>query len=554
MRWAASLLSCSLILGNSGLPGQSPPAKTPGQPDAGDTIKSTTRIVVVDVLVTDKAGKPVRGLKAPDFTVLEDGKPQQVKGLEERAPEMSGTSRPVALNLPPNTYTNYVTTRDPGAVNILLFDLLNTDRESLASARQQLLLYLSKLPGNVRVALFTLDGELHLVHGFTDDPRELIESAQQLSSSPHPMYGNSRSVSEALAGAREAGLTKSPAMYRAMTSFLWSEKEGKDESRTFVTMEALNQLARSMAVFAGRKNLIWISGGLPFDPTSTAPQMQKTASLLAATQIAVYPIDVRGVTYLGADGVARSSEVYAPFGGSYDEMSGQKQELLSVHDTMTSLATLTGGRAYFNRNDLQGAIRDSVESGSNYYTLAYRPQNDNWNGKFRKITVKASTPNVKVQCRPGYYAVPDPLGSPNIDRTFSLAMQPAAPASTTLIIKTQVLSPEEPEGATQIDFLVDVHDLSLTELDDHRQTPDVMFVAAVWDATGKPGGSVSATYHQVLSPAQLELLMRTGLRFHEELQVKPGTYQLRLGVVDRLSGKIGTIDVPLTIESNLAKK
>jgi len=64
-------------------------------------------------------------------------------------------------------------------------------------------------------------------------------------------------------------------------------------------MEALNQLARSMAVFPGRKNLIWISGGLPFDPTSTAPQVQKTAALLAATQMAVYPIDAAGVKYMG---------------------------------------------------------------------------------------------------------------------------------------------------------------------------------------------------------------------------------------------------------------
>ena len=442
--------------------------------------------------------------------------------------------------------------QEPGAVNILLFDSLNTDRQSLVKARKELLLYLSKLPAGSRVALYTLDSELHLVHGFTEDPGELIEAAQQLSSTQHLMFSNARGLSEDLAMTKEAGLLKNPQMYRAVAKFLWAETEAKEESRTLITMEALNQLARNVAIFPGRKNLIWISGGLPFNPTSTAPQMEKTASLLAATEIAVYPIDVRGVAYMGADGAARDSEIFGQT-ESYDTSSGQNDELLSVRETMTKIATLTGGRAYYNRNDLEGAIGDSVESGSNYYALAYRPENGHWNGKFRKITLKTSRPDVKVQSRPGYYAVRDPLGSADIDRTFSLAMQPAAPPSTTLIMKARVLPPEEPGAATQIDFLLDVHDLSYTESPDHRQTPDVTFVAAAWDAKGKPCGSVVATYRQTLEPAQLQSLLRTGLQLREEMQLKPGDYQLRLGVVDRLSGKIGTLDVPLKVQEKVAK-
>ena len=336
------------------------------------------------------------------------------------------------------------------------------------------------------------------------------------------MFSNARGLSEDLAMTKEAGLLNNPQMYRAVAKFLWAEKEAKEESRTLITMEALNQLARNVAIFPGRKNLIWISGGLPFDPTSTAPQMEKTASLLAATEIAVYPIDVRGVAYMGADGAARDSEIFGQT-ESYDTSSGQNDELLSVRETMTKIATLTGGRAYYNRNDLEGAIGDSVESGSNYYILAYRPENGNWNGKFRKITLKTSRPDVKVQSRPGYYAVPDPLGSADIDRTFSLAMQPAAPPSTTLIMKARVLPPEEPEKATQIDFLLDVHDLSYTESADQRRTPDVTFVAAAWDAKGKPCGSVVATYRQALEPGQLQSLMRTGLQLREEMNSNPET-------------------------------
>ena len=87
-----------------------------------------------------------------------------------------------------------------------------------------------------------------------------------------------------------------------------------------------------------------------------------------------------------------------------------------------------------------------------------------------RSTVKTSRADLKVQCRPGYYAVADPFGSPDIDRTFSLAMQPGVPPSTALIIQARVLPPDEPEKATSIDFLVDLHDLAFLQSADHRET------------------------------------------------------------------------------------
>jgi hypothetical protein len=96
--------------------------------DSASTIKTTTRVVLLDVVVTDKSGNPVHGLKGHDFTVLEDGKAQQVQGFEERGPTVPLAAPRLAMNLPPNTYTNYISTQEPGAVSILLFDTLNTDR------------------------------------------------------------------------------------------------------------------------------------------------------------------------------------------------------------------------------------------------------------------------------------------------------------------------------------------------------------------------------------------------------------------------------------------
>src|SRR5215831_10838787 len=322
MRWIPSppsrpfSLFASLLLAGTAF------AQSQTSSDSASTFKTTTRVVLLDVVVTDKSGKPTHGLKAHDFTVLEDGKAQQVRGFEERGPALPLPTPHAAMSLPPNTYTNYISTQEPGAVSILLFDTLNTERLDLTRARQQLIQYLSKLTRNDRIALFSLDSDLHLIHGFTDDPEELIKVAKTLSTKPNSMYSNARDVSESITMAREIGLENSPKMFEAVLHFLWNEQTGKEESRTFVTMQALNQLARSMAVFPGRKNLIWISGGIPFDPSSTDPQMRRTATLLAATQTAVYPIDVRGVPYIGTDGATRDKEAFNPYGRSYNETSG----------------------------------------------------------------------------------------------------------------------------------------------------------------------------------------------------------------------------------------
>jgi VWFA-related protein len=550
MRPFTPILASLLLVGGSAMWGQTAAPVAPAQAESTATIKTTARFVIVDVLVTDKSGKPVHGLKAQDLVVTEDGKPQRIVGFEEHGPDIAASHSPRTVNLPADTYTNYISAEPPGATTLILFDTLNTDHQYLTRARRELLLYLSKMPLKTRVALFTLDSELHLVHGLTEDPNQLIEMAQKLSTFPNLTFSKASDVADSVARLRDSGITSSPTTFRSMLRFLYGEQEGKEESRTLMTMQSLGQLARSVAVIPGRKNLIWISGGIPFDPTTTDPQMRQIANVLTATQVAVYPIDVRGVAYLGADGASLSAEVFAPRGGSYETTSGQSQELLSVHETMTNLASMTGGKMYANRNDLQAVIGESIDSGSNYYNLVYRPENHDWNGKFRKISVKTQQPNFKVQSRPGYYATSEPLRTPSGDESFKLAMQPNVPNSTTLIFKARVRPASSDRKKTQIDFLVDMHDLSLNQSEDGRSQPDVVFVAAVRDVTGKTVNSDAATFRQMLSKPELQQLMHTGLQLHQEIALNPGIYALRLGVVDQLSGKIGTLDVPLKVETS----
>lgn len=554
--WRIPKATLLLVMYGALLQAQTPTsAERAAATEQAPTFKSSTRLVVVDVVVTDKNGQPVHDLKGQDFTVLEDGKPQSVVNFEEQRPD-ANLKPPKALNLPKNIYTNFVTRADSGALTILLFDTLNTDRQHLTFAKDEMIQFLKKLPPGRRVALFTLSERLQMVQGFTDNSDTLIAVAQKLSTKPHLTYSNNAEFSASIGEMREAGMANSPIAFRNMTQFLAEDYVGKLDTRAQDTLDALNMLARSLAVVPGRKNLIWISAGFPFDISTNAPRLQKTAALLAATRIAVYPLDVRGVVSLGMDGATRSSETVGTVNSqSYERATGIDMENASIVETLLNTARMTGGRAYINKNDLQAAINDGMETGSNYYSLAYRPDNANWNGKFRKIAIKSSRPNLQLLYRSGYYGVLDPLGTKeDPSRVVAIAMQPTVPTSTQLIMKARVVPPEESGKATGVDMLVDMHDLAFTEGEDKKKTPQVQFVAIAWDNKGKQVASFSEGYHPPLSPEQMQSLLQTGLQFHQDMMLKPGSYQLRLGVMDRLSGRIGTLDVPLTIEAKVAAK
>ncbi|MFZ1916301.1 MAG: VWA domain-containing protein [Terriglobales bacterium] len=522
-----------------------PDAATPDVP----TFTSTTRIVLVDVVATDSHGESVYDLKANDFSVLDNGKPQEIVAFEAHRAD-AAPKPPPALNLPENVYTNYVPRSDPGALTVLLFDSLNTSPQDLIYARQRMLIFLERLPPGTRLALYTLGSELRMVHSFTENSDELIEAAKELTSHPNSTYPNAKEFSAEIDDLKHSGLSKVPVALQKMIRFLGEEYEGKQERRAEDTLDVFTQLAHALSVVPGRKNLIWISSAFPLDSSSDDRRLQRVAALLAVNRIAVYPVDARGVVVMGPDAQASGSEAYSE---RSEDFSGQDQENADIIETVQSIAEMTGGRAHFNNNDLEGAMANSMCTGSNYYTLAYRPAGVEWDGHFSKIAIKTARPHIRLLYRSGYYAIADPSNS-NDDphRVVALAMQPNVPVSTQFIMKARVIPPETTAESTKVDIFIDVHDLVLAEAN-IQKTLVLDFFAVAWDASGKEGGHFAQEFHAV-SQAQYESLLRTGLQVHQDMPLKPGLYQLRLGVMDRRSGRIGTLDVPLRVGKGVTTK
>ncbi len=577
----------------------SAPAPPASQSSSPPVFRATARLVLVDVIVTDHHGQFIPGLKAGDFTVLEDKKPQKITAFAVQVPAAAtapAKSYP-PLELPPHQYTNFAFVRPESdrPVTIVLLDMLNTSGMDQAEARKQMIQFLEKLPPGLPIALFALTSRLSMIQGFSGDSGTLVAAARGLLRSQSLLLSPETQQQQEEIGATNLENIGAPGSMgpnpsnsnpiapigQAIRKALVVQDSYQKLQRMYLTLNALDALAQAVAGYPGRKNLIWLSAEFPvtfgpdlnpFDPASNlkntvgpngrnyqirdldkeAPPVHQTAALLAAARLAVYPIDVRGQISMrtGLD-VSTPTSLLGTFDTQNeiaDAHGRQRTAIWDAHEAMSDVARETGGRAFYGTNDLKDAMSRSVQQGSSYYTLAYAPSNHEWNGKYRKIEVKTATTGTQLTYRRGYYAMVErALSTDKAAFAMKAAMQPSVPDFTALLLKVQVLPPDADHKVVRIDYAVDARDISFSDSADQRKLAAVDFAVTAWDKEFRLAGQKADTMEMTLPLSAYKQFMQTGVPFHQELELKPGTYTLRLGAVDRNNHKIGSVQASITI-------
>ena len=380
------LLAATVFMGTVNAQTDAAPAPVPASPDAQKpeapavVFHQSVRRVIVDVVVSDSDGKPVSGLTAADFAIAEDGNPQHIRAFDIHNFDSLSDSLPkLPESLPTNTFLNVPAEPERGPLYVLLLDLLNMSVDDQPVARQQLLKFIRTKPLGTRFAVFVLSDGLYLVQGFTEDRNRLGDVLDPKTSHAH--------------------LPK---------LFLYAEQY----QPYFSTTSALIRIAGFMADLPGRKNVIWLSASFPTSmlPTTggsaealtSSEELKEATDALARGQIAVYPVDVRGaaVTHVSA----------RPMNGSMATTSDSPQ-LNASYMTEEEIAHTTGGRAFYNSNDLASALTEATEAGGHYYTLTYSPSNQNYDGHLRRIQVELAKRGYHLEYRRSYYGNPS-YGNP----------------------------------------------------------------------------------------------------------------------------------------------
>jgi VWFA-related protein len=563
-----SLLSAASLLLLAGLclsqsREQGAPVSAPVQ---NPSIKVESRIVVVDVVVTDKQGQSVPGIRKDDFQISEDGSPQILTSFEEH----KGGAAPKEMKLPsmpPNVFTNFPTARGADSVNVLLLDLLNTQPQNQAFVRQQVIKYLGEVTPGTRFAVFALSSHLRIVRGFTTDFSGLSAALEDKKlgvasevSRNLPTEANQYSDAEILRQMRRS--QAAPTAIDAVESFQRDEAAERASSRIEVTLQAFQQIARYLSAIPARKNLIWFSDNFPVsffpDPRGRAPKnqehIQKTSDMLTAAKVAIYPVSALGV--LGDPTFDAS------------KLAGSRRELearLSVNQiAMETIAEETGGRTFYSTNALSDAVKDAVSNGSHYYTLAYSPANKN-DGKFRRIQVSLADNNYTLSYRRGYFADQPShefISEEGADDPLVPLIGLDMPDFDQILFKVQVVpkSPQPPANAPRAG--------NNTKLKAPFTRYDVNFAAALpdiamgLDANGTrhgrieimivafgPGGNILNIVRKrsnlTMDPKVYEATQQVGMQVHEEIDAPLGEIYLRAGIYDVNSGNCGTVGAPL---------
>jgi VWFA-related protein len=395
-----SLLAQTTLEGAQALP--------TAQKPAGDLVlKSTVNRVLLDVVVTDTNGRPVRGLTAKDFSVAEDGRAQEILAFDVHSLETASDFAKLPP-LPANTFVNIPPAPERGPLYVLLLDLVNSENTDEPYARKQLLNFISEKPKGTRVAIFVLSDGLHLVQGFTDDEKQLYAVLDTANPRPH-----------------------------IPRIFLEQKNFGKGNVGMMVSV--VTNIGRFLDGLPGRKNLLWFAGDFPltFSPTddvkSYQDEIKGALDTLAQAQVAVYPVDIRGVVTenahaaagdTGGGGVTTDYRNGSPPAGSgsatvaigsasadstpfatfpHDGGDQGNAILMQSYRIQDEVAKITGGRAFHSNNGLKDLLETVVEDGANYYTVTYSPSNHNFNGAPRAIRVEVGNRSYQLSYRRSYY-------------------------------------------------------------------------------------------------------------------------------------------------------
>jgi VWFA-related protein len=524
---------CPLVLC---LPGQQVPV-----------IRTNVQVVEVSIVATDANGSPAEGLKAADFRVWDNGKEQTIATFEKISSQAAWSNAP----LPPDTYSNRVggegsigfgKTSRPQVLSMILLDAVNTKYRHQTVARRAVEKILEELQPGERIAIYALGSELRIIHDFSSDKASLLASL----SAYHGEVPPQDDLLEDLEYTYRGILHQTPdriACQQRTAPDTPIELAAKN-ARILDTLETLEAIANHVKGVPGRKNLLWVTGAFPamvgqlalqgpiVAPSATSgipspyqsnkgygDQMGRTMAALNDASVSVYPIDARGLSC--------------------------NNEVIINTDTMRDFADATGGKAFYNRNDLPAGVRAALDDSHEVYMLTYSPTALAQDGALHTIRVQTARPGVHLRYRGGYIAPrkqEEDSAAAAADRLTSV-LSSLLDASEIGILASAA---ESAGDRVRVAIHIDPADLNLTPKA-AKWTGALRWQAIQLGAYGERLEGVSQTAEINLEQATYQRDLQQGLPLQIEFPRDPMAVAVRIGVADELGGHVGSVSVPLPL-------
>jgi VWFA-related protein len=520
--------------------------------------RTATILVQVPVVVTDKTGNHVRGLTKDSFHVFESGKEQKLSVFEEVV-TTNAKIAPVVTR--PGEFQNLTLPSDPPhSVTVIALDTVNTPFLDQSYGRHELIKYLAKSvdSGQVMALMLMTSRGLKVVQGLTGDPEQLAQILKRASGELPAMQTVSQDATDnAAAGdfsdSLYTAITPNTDPVAAMEAFIQRGDafyaQFQQQNAIETTLNSFLGIAYALNGVPGRKSLLWATGSFPFALTtpSTVPGgylstlYERTMQALDEAQISVYPIDMRGLVDF-----TDASKRRVP---TTQQMSNRSWYQQSTIDTLNEFAEMTGGKAFYNTNDLAGSFKRAADDASSYYLLGYYLDNSDNKAGWRTLKVKIDKTGLDIRNRQGFF-VTNATVHREITRNTDIANALASPLEGTGIPITMKWLGVSGDGEKKkAEFAVHLPPGGVTLTADNRVNFE--YVVTAYAEKAKKN-DVPRKFGQMfassLPDTQMATLRTSGVLFKGALlDVPPGEYAVRLVVRDNISGKVGSVTAPLTV-------
>ena len=527
-----------------------PVSKSPQQ---AFILRSATNVVLVDVRVYDKSGKPVTDLKPSDFRVTEDGVQQTVSSFSledvEKLAQATGANEKAQVidlaKLPPEVSAEQVL--QDHRLLVFFFDLSSMQPDELMRALKASGDFVTnKMTPADLIAVVTYSSSLRVTQDFTNDRPSLKKALRAI------LVGEESSALAAQGVIGEAGGTDANGMEIVTQDVSDAFTPDETEFNIFNTDEklaAVESLATMLRNVPGRKSVIHFSSGI----TRTGQENQATlrAATDAANQadVSLYTMDARGLAALPPGGDASSSSPSGTALYSGSAVASQVSSLQGSRETLATLATDTGGRTFYDLNDFTPAFDEVQRENSSYYLIGYTSTNTHSDGRFRHIRVEVARPGLKVQARPGYFAPKNFRQFTREDKEIQLqqVMDLDVPfVDLPFVVDTAYFRRPDKKFTVVLAAKIPGSQVAFLKKSGKQET-EFDFAWKITDAQNHTAGGLRDTLPVRVTTDTYEEIIGSNLFYEGEVILPPGKYNLKAVVRENETGKIGTFEAPLVV-------
>ncbi|MDR1990020.1 MAG: VWA domain-containing protein, partial [Acidobacteriaceae bacterium] len=517
-------------------------------------------LILVDVVVRDRSGAIVRGLTRDDFELIEDGAPQQIEsfaveditstatpitqpaallnasGASAAAPIIvTAPDTPAAIDLP----TQPLTSEDVAGHRLLtlVFDTSSMQPDDVQKAIDSAMTWVDEQmsPADL-VAVAAINTQLQILSDFTSSKERVKAVLNTLSGSDGTAFD-----------AVDASTTSTDDQAQSATSDVTAVDQSAQELDTFnndIRLRALKTLADAMQPIQQKKAILYFSSGMQRNGLDNQVELRAAVNAALRANVAIYPVDSRGLQAVVPGGSARQGSAGGLRAFSGAAVANQFSQLASQQETLTSLASDTGGTAFTDSNDFGEAFAKVARDISSYYMLGFSSTNQSKDGRFRRITVRVKNhPNVKVEAKAGYYADRDFAHTAKNDREVQLQEQLSTPLPVTdvpLFVTAGWFRLAADKYYVPISLAVPGSAIPASK---DKTTLDV--AGYIRDERGMPVGRIRDTI--TVPPGSADSLSTRQVLYQTGVTLPPGRFSVKIVVRENADGEMGTFEAPITV-------